>query len=321
MSETNKTSPSQRRRRRRSNQGQASASSKGIKHGQVSKSVAVPKVSAPKKRKSRVPSSDLRVGVGCIVTSGDQILLVRERGRWSLPKGGLEVGELIQDGARRETFEETGLVVELRELAFIVEFRAVEWGHHLQFFYTGREVGGVLSPKDPDQDVQEARFVPIRRLREYIHFRPRLIALETWLRERQVRHFVFNLDEEPAMLRSRRRVGSNRHKRSAETAEKDSNKQQDTNSSRSSIYNGDQTSNAKSATTSISASSNKSERRKTRHRSKNTSANDSGAETTRPNKNHSNKNRSRHANRSRNSASNNRKNPKKTEKSNDYANE
>ena len=35
----------------------------------------------------------------------------------------------------------------------------------------------------------------------------RLVALETWLRERRPRHFVFNLDKEPAMLRKRRRVG------------------------------------------------------------------------------------------------------------------
>jgi ADP-ribose pyrophosphatase YjhB (NUDIX family) len=145
--------------------------------------------------------------VGCIVLRGDEILLVRERGRWSLPKGGLESGELVQEGARRETYEETGLVVELRDLAFIVEFQAQTWGHHLQFFYTGREVGGTLQPRDPDRDVQEARFVPIRQLREFIRFRPRLVSLETWLRERRPRHFVFNLDREPAMLRKRRRVG------------------------------------------------------------------------------------------------------------------
>ncbi|UTA51972.1 NUDIX hydrolase [Deinococcus radiodurans] len=161
----------------------------------------------PKKRGQKRPAGEPRIGVGCIVLRGEEILLVRERGRWSLPKGGLEAGELIQDGARRETFEETGLVVELRDLAFIVEFQAETWGHHLQFFYTGREVSGTLQPRDPDRDVQEARFIPIRQLREFIRFRPRLVALETWLRERRPRHFVFNLDKEPAMLRKRRRVG------------------------------------------------------------------------------------------------------------------
>ncbi|GHF63884.1 ADP-ribose pyrophosphatase YjhB (NUDIX family) [Deinococcus metalli] len=194
---------SQRRRRRRRGGGQGQA----LRPGQVTNTTAVPVPAAPQKRGQKRPLADPRIAVGCIVLRGDEILLVRERGRWSLPKGGLESGELVQDGARRETFEETGIVVELRDLAFIVEFQAQTWGHHLQFFYTGREVGGTLSPRDPDKDVQEAKFVPIRQLREFIRFRPRLVALETWLRERRPRHFVFNLDREPAMLRKRRRVG------------------------------------------------------------------------------------------------------------------
>jgi ADP-ribose pyrophosphatase YjhB (NUDIX family) len=194
----------QRRRRRRRSPNPGTAQ---LKPGQVTNTVAVPTPAAPSKRGQKRPLADPRIAVGCIVLRGDEILLVRERGRWSLPKGGLESGELVQDGARRETFEETGLVVELRDLAFIVEFKAQTWGHHLQFFYTGREAGGKLEPRDPDRDVQEARFVPIRQLREFIRFRPRLVALETWLRERRPRHFVFNLDKEPAMLRKRRRVG------------------------------------------------------------------------------------------------------------------
>lgn len=193
----------QRRRRRR----RGSAPAPTPRPGQVTSATSVPVPATPKKRGQKRAAGEPRIGVGCIVLRGDEILLVRERGRWSLPKGGLEVGELVQDGARRETFEETGLVVELRDLAFIVEFQAQTWGHHLQFFYTGREVGGTLQPRDPDRDVQEARFVPIRQLREFIRFRPRLVALETWLRERRPRHFVFNLDQEPAMLRKRRRVG------------------------------------------------------------------------------------------------------------------
>ena len=194
-----------RRRRRRNNQPQGQS----LRPGQVTNTTAVPTPAAPKKRGQKKALAEPRIAVGCIILRGDEILLVRERGRWSLPKGGLEAGELVQDGARRETFEETGLVVELRDLAFIVEFQAQTWGHHLQFFYTAREVSGDLQPRDPDRDVQEARFIPIRQLREFIRFRPRLVALETWLRERRPRHFTFNLDREPAMLRKRRRVGEN----------------------------------------------------------------------------------------------------------------
>ncbi|AWN24604.1 NUDIX hydrolase [Deinococcus irradiatisoli] len=170
-----------------------------------------PPITAPPSRgRNKRPLAEPRIGVGCIVMRGDEVLIVRERGRWSLPKGGLEVGELVQDGARRETYEETGLIVELRELAFMVEFQAETWGHHIQFFYVGREIGGTLGPRDPDRDVQEAKFVSVRHLREYLRFRPRLVALESWLRDRRPKHFVFNLDKEPAMLRKRTRVDTGR---------------------------------------------------------------------------------------------------------------
>lgn len=162
------------------------------------------KAAGTKRRRGRsavrkVP--DVRIGVGVVVRRGDELLLVRERGRWSLPKGGLDPGELLQEGARRECQEETGLDVRVGSLAFVVEFHARSWGHHLQFFYEAQEIGGTLGPRDPDREVQEARFVPLGRLREFLRFRPRLLALEAWLEGGQPQQLVFNLDEEPAMLR------------------------------------------------------------------------------------------------------------------------
>ncbi|MGI8748114.1 MAG: NUDIX domain-containing protein, partial [Deinococcus sp.] len=125
----------------------------------------------PPGRAPKKPPAEPRIGVGCIVLRGDEILMVREKGRWSLPKGGLDAGELVQSGAVRETYEETGLSVEIREFAFVVEFQARTWGHHIQFFYLGRETGGTLGPRDPDREVQEAKFIPLRQLREYLLFR------------------------------------------------------------------------------------------------------------------------------------------------------
>ncbi|AFZ66618.1 NUDIX domain-containing protein [Deinococcus peraridilitoris] len=191
MSADTIAAPQRRRRRRRG----------GNKSGTGTALQAAPKV-------PKVASPTLRIGVGVVVLRGDTVLLVRERGRWSLPKGGLDPHELVAEGARREALEETGLEVEIRELAFTLEFHAQTWGHHLQFFFHARETGGELGPQDPDKEVQEARFVPIRELREYVRFRPRLLSLEAWLKERRARHFVFDLDKEPAMLRQRRRVAA-----------------------------------------------------------------------------------------------------------------
>ncbi|MFC4454590.1 NUDIX hydrolase [Deinococcus sonorensis] len=209
MSDEQKTQAAgRRRRRRRGSSARPAPAQPVVSVAAAPAPVATPRRPAAPKRAPKKPPAEPRIGVGCIVLRGDEILMVRERGRWSLPKGGLDAGELVQMGALRETYEETGLTVEIRELAFVVEFQAQTWGHHLQFFYLAREVSGTLGPRDPDREVQEAKFIPLRQLREYLRFRPRLVALETWLRERKPRHFVFDLDHEPAMLRKRRRVES-----------------------------------------------------------------------------------------------------------------
>ncbi len=41
--------------------------------------------------------------------SGCQILLVHDRKKWSIPKGGMELGETPEQTARREVWEETGI--------------------------------------------------------------------------------------------------------------------------------------------------------------------------------------------------------------------
>jgi ADP-ribose pyrophosphatase YjhB (NUDIX family) len=56
--------------------------------------------------------------VGCIPVLGDRVLLCKrnidpQKGRWTLPAGYLENGESVQDGAVRETLEETGSQVKI----------------------------------------------------------------------------------------------------------------------------------------------------------------------------------------------------------------
>jgi ADP-ribose pyrophosphatase YjhB (NUDIX family) len=50
------------------------------------------------------------------------------RGQWSLPSGFLECGETLEEGAARETFEETGVIVDplMVELCAVVNMTAIE---------------------------------------------------------------------------------------------------------------------------------------------------------------------------------------------------
>lgn len=58
------------------------------------------------------------VGVGAVIVHEGRVLLVKRRyeplaGRWSLPGGGVELGETLEASVAREMLEETGLEVEV----------------------------------------------------------------------------------------------------------------------------------------------------------------------------------------------------------------
>lgn len=66
------------------------------------------------------------LGVGAVVLSGGQVLLVKRgspptQGLWSLPGGAVEVGESLQQTVAREVAEETGVAVEVGSLVGVFE--------------------------------------------------------------------------------------------------------------------------------------------------------------------------------------------------------
>ena len=78
------------------------------------------------------------ISAAALVLDGDRLLLVhhREAGSydfWLPPGGRLEGDESILDCARREAFEETGLVVEPQRILYVQEF--VEPGYHFCKFF------------------------------------------------------------------------------------------------------------------------------------------------------------------------------------------
>lgn len=83
-----------------------------------------------------------RIRAAGLLFNGDSILLVLHRDEirsvefWIPPGGGLIQGDRsIFDAARREIFEETGLIAEVCRISHIREFRDIDNQiHHIEFF-------------------------------------------------------------------------------------------------------------------------------------------------------------------------------------------
>jgi 8-oxo-dGTP diphosphatase len=80
------------------------------------------------------------VGVGGIVIDArGYVLLVKRgneprKGHWSIPGGLLELGESLLEGVKREIREETGLMVEPREIVEVVD-RLYKEGDRVRYHY------------------------------------------------------------------------------------------------------------------------------------------------------------------------------------------
>lgn len=88
-----------------------------------------------------------------IADEGGQIMLTRrvDTGEWSLPGGHMEPGESIEDTARREALEETGLVI--GELRFLGMFSGPDFYYR---YPNGDEIYKltvVFAARHPDGDV------------------------------------------------------------------------------------------------------------------------------------------------------------------------
>jgi len=107
------------------------------------------------------------LGVSVAVWRNDEVLLV-QRGRppnaglWSFPGGGVKTGERLEEAARREVREETGLDIAISRRIDCAEIIARDADgrverHYVVIVFAGRPLAGALRAGD---DAAAARFVP-----------------------------------------------------------------------------------------------------------------------------------------------------------------
>lgn len=120
------------------------------------------------------------VGVSVIIRRGAEVLLGRRlrshgAGDWQFPGGHLEFGEEIEDCARREVAEETGLAVgALRRGPFTNDLFADQGKHYVTLFLVADYAGGEPEAREPEKcagwawfrwdALPQPLFLPIRNL-------------------------------------------------------------------------------------------------------------------------------------------------------------
>lgn len=104
----------------------------------------------------RVFYSNPRIIVGCLVTSGEKVLLCKraiepQYGLWNLPAGFLENGETAEEGALRETFEESKALVEIVKLHALYSLPAV---NQVYLHFLARYKESKIGPTDESLEVR-----------------------------------------------------------------------------------------------------------------------------------------------------------------------
>ncbi|MEM2875275.1 MAG: NUDIX hydrolase [Candidatus Hadarchaeales archaeon] len=107
-----------------------------------------------------------RLAVDVLILHGGGFVLVKRknqpyRGKWSLPGGFVKYGETVEEAARREAREETGLSVRLKGLLGVYSDPGRDpRGHVVSVCFLAESIGGELAASSDAADARVFRTAP-----------------------------------------------------------------------------------------------------------------------------------------------------------------
>jgi len=125
----------------------------------------------------------MRKRVGAIIIEKEKVLLMKrikpEVIYWTIPGGGVEVGETLERATKRECFEELGVNVKVKELALEMDSKKPGAEGQREYFYfceitsgkVGEGKGPEFEPGTDDFGTYEVEWVKISDL-EKIDLKP-----------------------------------------------------------------------------------------------------------------------------------------------------
>lgn len=108
-----------------------------------------------------------------IVKRGDEIVMLRNKGNGKLwlPGGGVEIGEKIEDGLKREINEEIGIKIKIGKLILAKEnffyYQPFDEAYHaFLFFYQCEYISGELKKESDDLESKNPQWVKIADIKK-----------------------------------------------------------------------------------------------------------------------------------------------------------
>ena len=132
----------------------------------------------------------LQVGAGIIVVDSENRILLQKRADnhcWGYAGGSIELDEVVEDAAKRELFEETGLIAEELELFGVFSGKELHYIYpngdevsNIDIVYVCRRFSGTL--RCQWDEVEEIRFFRMNEIPDNIS-KPVQIPLTQWINQ------------------------------------------------------------------------------------------------------------------------------------------